>query len=381
MTGGLIQLVATGSQDVYLSETPQMSFFQSVYKRHTPFSLECIPHNLYGTIDFGNKVTCTIPRNGDLIHKMYLCVELPTLNDPNSSWVNNIGHFMLNEISIEIGGQVIDKHYGDWLNIWNELTQTAEKSACYDKMIGANLGNSGGTLYIPLQFWFCRNIGLALPLISLQYHEIKLNIDFRKASDCYIGNASKPSITNVSLYVDYIFLGNEERRQFAQNTHEYLIEQLQFTGAETYNTPKISSELAFNHPCKEFIWVLQTEARELAKEWYDYSLNGNDQQTIVDASIRLNGHERFTKMNAEYFNLVQPYQHHTSAPPPGVYVYSFALHPEQHQPSGTINMSRIDSAMLILSTRITGSYKLRVYAVNYNVLKIASGMGGVMFSN
>lgn len=381
MTGGLIQLVATGSQDLYLTGTPQISFFNSVYKCYTQFSIECIPQVLDGTADFGHKVSCIIPRNGDLIHKIYICIDLPELDDHDSSWVNNIGHFILNEVSIEIGGQIIDKHYGDWLNIWSQLTQPAEKSACYDKLIGSNLGYHGSKLYIPLQFWFCKHPGLALPLIALQYHEVKINIDFKNASDCYIGNASTPRLRNVSLLVDYIFLDIEERRQFAQNDHEYLIEQVQFSGNETYTTPNVICDLSFNHPCKEFIWVLQPISREISKQWYDYSLNGNDQQTIIDAYIRLNGHERFTKFDAEYFNLVQPFQHHTSIPSPGVYVYSFALHPEDHQPSGTINMSRIDNALLILSTRISGSYKLRVYATNYNILRISSGMGGVAFSN
>lgn len=381
MTGGLMQLVAIGSQDVYISGNPQITFFKTVYRRHTNFSIESIEQTLKGSIDFGQKVNCTVSRNGDLIHKVYLQVKLPSLNNVDSKWVNNIGHILIQEVSIEIGGQIIDKHFGDWLNIWDELTQTAEKAAGYDKMIGAKLENSGGTLYIPLQFWFCRNPGLALPLISLQYHDVKFNIEFRKASDCFIGSATTPQIINASLYVDYIYLDTDERRQFAQINHEYLIEQLQFSAEEVYETTIVKSKLAFNHPCKELIWVLHSEERELAKEWSDYSLDGDGSQTLIDATLHLNGHERFSKRDGDYFNLVQPYQHHTCIPSAGIYVYSFSLNPEEHQPSGSINMSRIDTAILSLTSGISGKYKLRVYARNYNILRISSGMGGLAYSN
>lgn len=381
MAGGLIQLVAYGSQDVYLSGTPQITFFKTVHRRHTQFAQECIPVIFQGTANFGQKVSCILPRNGDLIQRMYIAIELPTLDDVDSAWVKNIGHFIISDITIEIGGQIIDKQYGDWLNIWNELTQTAERAAGYDKMIGAHLGRSGGNLYVPLQFWFNKHPGLALPLIALQYHQVKIDVEFRKATDCYVGNATVPEIRNASLYVDYIYLDTDERRKFAKDEHEYLIEQLQYSSEDTHNTTNITSKLTFNHPCKELIWVLQPEARVLAKEWYDYSLDGNGKQTVVDACLRLNGHERFTTMPGEYFNLVQPYQHHTSVPPPGIYVYSFALYPEQHQPSGSVNMSRIDTTSLSLTAPNSGSYILRVYAINYNILRISSGMGGVMFSN
>lgn len=381
MTGGLMQLVAIGSQDIYLTTNPQITFFKTVYRRYTNFSMESIEQSLTGTINFGQKVSCVVSRNGDLIHKVYLQVQLPALSNTNASWVDNVGHVLINEVSVEIGGQVIDKHYGEWLNIWDELTQSAEKSAGYHKMIGSSLKSSGGMLYIPLQFWFCRNPGLSLPLISLQYHDVKFNIEFRRAIDCFNGTANLPQITNASLFVDYIYLDTDERREFAKLSHEYLIEQLQFSGEEVYSNNNIISKLAFNHPCKEIVWVLHTEKQELAKEWCDYSLDGNGEQTIIDACLKLNGHERFQKRRGDYFNLVQPYQHHTSIPSPGIYIYSFALQPEEFQPSGTINMSRIDEALLLLKTNTTGKFRLRVYATNYNVLRITSGMGGLAFSN
>jgi len=247
------------------------------------------------------------------------------------------------------------------------------------------------TLYVPLQFWFCRNPGLALPLIALQYHEVKFNISFTPAVQNYVtsdGNAPGgvvPSIGYCSLYVDYVYLDTDERRQFAQVQHEYLIEQLQFTGAESYNNSAIKSKLALNHPCKFLVWVFQLNNNVAVNvnRWSDYTTSGmsgggnpyNGGDPLGDAKLQLNGQDRFSVRDAPYFNIVQPYQHFTRCPATGIYVYSFALNPEQHQPSGTVNMSRIDNATLLLNlTTGTNAGQLRVYAVNYNVLRIMAGI-------
>lgn len=361
-----------------------MNVFKVVYRRHTNFAIESIEQTFNGTVDFGRKVSCTVSRNGDLIHKVYLQVSLPALSGTNPIWVEEVGHNLIDEVSIEIGGQQIDKHYGDWLNIWNELTQTAEKAAGYDSMIGntSALTTTGGdgaanttpatTLYVPLQFWFCRNPGLALPLIALQYHEVKFNISFKTLAQVTKNTVSGSPSLNASLYVDYIYLDTDERRQFAQVQHEYLIEQLQFTGAESVSATSFKSKLALNHPCKELIWVCQPDDNVADKNWSDYS-NGSGIDTVVDAKLQLNGQDRFSTRAGSYFNLVQPYQHHTRIPAVGIYVYSFALNPEQHQPSGTVNMSRIDNATLQLTLASSDASKLKVYAVNYNVLRIMAG--------
>jgi hypothetical protein len=406
MAGGLMQLVAYGAQDIYLTGNPQITFFKVVYRRHTNFALEAIEQTFNGTVDFGRKVSCTVSRNGDLIHKVYLQVDLPalTMSAGTVAWTRNIGHVIIDYVNIEIGGQEIDRHYGDWLNIWNELTQTSEKEDGYNVMIGSTVALTtaaasipASTLYIPFQFWFCRNPGLALPLIALQYHEVKFNISFRAASECYItstGNAPSsgvPSISNASLYIDYVYLDTDERRQFAQVQHEYLIEQLQFTGAESYSNSAVKSKLALNHPCKELVWVLQLNSNVAANKnrWADYTNSANTagkeyvgDDCLASAKLQLNGQDRFSVRDATYFNVVQPYQHHTRCPATGIYVYSFALNPEQHQPSGTVNMSRIDNATLLLDlTTGTSPIQLRVYAVNYNVLRIMAGMGGLAYSN
>jgi len=387
--------ITDGAQDIYLTGNPQITFFKVVYRRHTNFALESIQQTFNGTVDFNRKVTCTVSRNGDLIHRTYLQVTLPALtvgSGKTVKWVEKVGHALIDYVNIEIGGQEIDRHYGDWLNIWNELTQTAEHMDGHDVLIGNTTGLKDNAdtstpetvLYIPLQFWFCRNPGLALPLIALQYHEVKFNISFRPANELIItsdGNDISPTpvMGDSALWIDYIYLDTDERRQFAQVQHEYLIEQLQYTGAESYSNSTIKSKLSLNHPCKELVWVLQLDSNAVAKKWFDYT--SSDADILKSGKLQLNGHDRFDERDAKYFGVVQPYQHHTNIPQTGVYVYSFALNPEQHQPSGTVNMSRIDNATLLLNLNSSAAVQLRTYATNYNVLRIMAGMGGLAYSN
>ena len=419
MGGGLLQLVAYGAQDVYLTGNPQITFFKVAYRRHTNFALEAIEQTFNGNPTYGSRVTCQISRNGDLINRMYLQVN------PDSSVagaVNYYGLRLINYVEIEIGGQKIDKHYSYWLYVWNELTLPKSKRLGYNEMVGAYGGTTvaSSTLYIPLEFWFCRNIGLALPLIALQYHEVKVNINFEAADKC----ATTAGSFSSSLWVDYIFLDTDERRRFAQLSHEYLIEQLQFTGQEAV-TSEVGqkTKLNFNHPCKELIWFVSNDYTDYKNNsWFNFTTkadigatalatnsaivkavaqtNYNYLSTIVEpsnpiksAKLVLNGNDRFYERPGRYFNLVQTYQHHENIPTnAGINVYSFALKPEEHQPSGTLNMSRIDTAVLNLSFEaktgdgLTINYNpikstLHVYAVNYNVLRILSGMGGLAYSN
>jgi hypothetical protein len=456
--GGLMQLVAYGAQDVYLTANPQVTFFKQLYRRHSNFSMESIEQTFNGVANFGKRVTCTISRNGDLINRVYLQATLPRVEldvDDGSGaqfrWLNWVGHNLVRNIEVEIGGQRIDKHYGDWLHIWNELTRPAGKQAGYAEMVGnvpelvntlTQVGPDGGcdddclggephaspegrscapeyTLYVPLQFWFNRHAGLALPLIALQYHEVKLNLEFNELRNlCWTNvpdiknRVNAMGLVSASLYVDYIYLDTEERRRFAQVAHEYLIEQLQFTGDESVTSSANKVKMSFNHPVKELIWVVQRDAFVACdgtmdvwkgqqpfnySDYFDraalesgYSITtveglAGKNPTVV-GKIQLNGHDRFSEREGKYFNLVQPFQHHTNIPAVGINCYSFALNPEDHQPSGSCNMSRIDNATLILtlSNNTVGvgkTAKVRIYAVNYNVLRIMSGMGGLAFSN
>ena len=460
MGGGLLQLVAYGAQDVYLTGNPQITFFKVVYRRHTNFALEAIQQTFNGTPAYGQRVTCQISRNGDLIHRIYLAIDLGSTN--NDFLCKFFGLRLIDYVEIEIGGQKIDKHYSHWMYIWNELSLPISKRMGYNDMVGAYGGRVStiGTtatpdtvnpinqyLYVPLEFWFCRNIGLALPLIALQYHEVKINLLFQTAANCagetIAGTGSTGSALavtpaaktfNASLWVDYIFLDTDERRRFAQLSHEYLIEQLQFTGKEAVSSTAIKPKLNFNHPVKELVWVVTTDnviaSATIAtnnNNWMNYTTNAkaalassagkpliiNTDTTgisdnnywdmkeklfpatnsalnhITDAKLVLNGNDRFATRKGSYFNLVQPFQHHENVPAnAGINVYSFALKPEEHQPSGSLNMSRIDTAVLnltmnstVVTDYATASYNLLTFAVNYNVLRILSGMGGLAYSN
>jgi hypothetical protein len=422
MGGGLLQLVAYGAQDVYLTGNPQITFFKVVYRRHTNFAMEAIQQTFNGMPGYGNTVYCQISRNGDLINRVYLQVTVPELS--NAKYVNYLGLRMIKSVVIEIGGQQIDKHYSDWLYIWNELSLPIGKRYGYDMMVGADsdiVSSKKTTLYIPLEFWFCRNVGLALPLIALQYHEVKLKIEFETKAKC-TASGTIADFTDAAIWVDYIFLDTDERRRFAQLSHEYLIEQLQFTGQETLGVGKNRIKLNFNHPCKELIWVAKKDSTDPA-HWYNYTnknefvadtlndtVSGNTfnitnsnyiqgvqpsasaSNPFVSCLLQLNGNDRFAERQGTYFNYVQQFQHHTNVSfNKGINVYSFALKPEEHQPSGTLNMSRIDTAVLsVEASAATNSATpavaipydgINIYAVNYNVLRILSGMGGLAYSN
>ena len=521
MGGGLMQLVAYGAQDVYLTGNPQITFFKTTYRRHTNFAMESIEQTFNGQADFGRRVTCTISRNGDLAYRTYLQVTLPEIGQDLASGTDNVyarwldfpGHQLIHQVEVEIGGQRIDRHYGDWMHIWCQLTMEENQKRGFYKMLGNTtqltfLTNPAfadvdgpcdsdaprqvcaprnalpeTTLYVPLQFWFCCNPGLALPLIALQYHEVKINLDLRPIDECLwavsgldagskVSAAYNQSLVAASLYVDYIYLDSDERRRMAQNAHEYLIEQLQFTGDESVGSSSNKIKLNFNHPVKELIWVVQPDAHvdycasleagetlykllgaqpfnytdavdalpnsvtafggpdavsgstavineevfaddeaadvAAATTWFGTS-DENDvsgvsdagtfvltetsldmhcwgENPVVTAKLQLNGQDRFSEREGTYFDLVQPWQHHSRAPDTGINVYSFALRPEEHQPSGTCNMSRIDNATLQLvlsnaTVQSTNTAKVRVYATNYNILRIMSGMGGMAYSN
>jgi len=468
MAGGLMQIVAYGAQDIYLTGNPQITFFKVVYRRHTNFAIESSEQTFNGTPDFAKKVSCTISRNGDLIHRVYLETTLPQMNISTLSsdikvaqWVSYVGERLIDYVEVSIGGVKIDRHYGEWLHLWNQLSLPAGQEYAYQRMVGnvpaltrnyrsGITGISGDTipstkLYIPLQFWFCRNPGLALPLIALQYHEVKIDIQFQHLDKLFLlieDNYSEPrpvptvNLGPTSLWVDYVYLDNDERRRFAQVAHEYLIEQVQFQGEEPLSSVNGKIKLPFNHPVKELVWVVQRESADTFLQWNNYTnfldttpnytnnplgshllyglmedLSGaisiayNDRgiNNCKEAKIILNGQDRFATRDGDYFNYVQPFNHHTRCPHVGINVYSFALKPEEHQPSGTCNFSRIDNANLLITidsrsisrsavsldakNRIidstapgTSPARIRVYAVNYNVLRITSGMGGIAYS-
>jgi hypothetical protein len=423
MGGGLMQLVAYGAQDIYLTGNPQITFFKVVYRRHTNFSMESIEQTFNGTAAFDSAVDCTIARNGDLIHKMYIeyspSAVLTTSGGGAKNVHANVGHTLLKEMELEIGGQRIDKHYSHWLTTWNELTDknptgskltlnvggsagtgdlekaqsvtglltnTSEEATQYQLTSFNHKGVSSCTIdnrakknkaFVPLQFWFCRNVGLALPLIALQYHEVKVKITFCEQAKVSSGTGS---LSDVKLWTDYIYLDTDERRRFAQVSHEYLIEQLQTT---SFLGAVGNRDINLNHPVKELIWIGKEvdTATVTAGPGTPVLLTSNAATTF---KLKLNGHDRIAARSFKYFTQTQVNQHHSgfggTTIADSIGVYSFALKPEEHQPSGTCNFSRIDNAQFVIGGA-TAATNLRIYAVNYNVLRIMSGMGGLAYSN
>ncbi len=501
MGGGLMQLVAYGAQDIYLTGNPQITFFKVVYRRHTNFSMECIQQTINGSSQVAaastTSGTVTVSRNGDLVGRMYLRCDQDTTDGVS-------GDLLVSTVELEIGGQQIDKHTQEWLQVWAELTTPDSHAAGYKYLTGgfnnslvsgaSTYGTSQQSIMVPLQFWFNRNPGLALPLIALQYHEVKVKVTFNASNGNARDGGNYGTQPTCELWADYIYLDTDERRRFAQVSHEYLIEQLQYQTEGSANT---KYKLNFNHPVKELIWT------------------DGDSITTQRTKITLNGHDRIPQQDREYFQVRQPLDHHTAvpgfnvkeserpvlvapvdvgatshnttaagltavnvgtttltydaAPTAGeittfntlwnvgdlftigvegvgvadqgtvygsqvhqvtaitapvadtsaaeitfspaleavpntagdairitiigrtqdpqsrcsqlarnVNVYSFALKPEEHQPSGTCNFSRIDTAHLEFNGSVTVQ---NIYALNYNVLRIMSGMGGLAYSN
>jgi len=388
-----MQLVAYGAQDIYLTGNPQITFFKVVYRRHTNFSMESISQTFNGTVGMGNTVSATISRNGDLVGKLYLEASF-TASSGNLG--TNPGSALIDNVEVEIGGQMIDRHYGHWMETYAELTQPNSSGiqAAFHASTGVVVGDGATTLfqrttgmggvagvgsntavpklYIPLQFWFCRNPGLALPLIALQYHEVKVKLQFAASTKVH-ANAETLS---AELFADYIYLDTDERRRFAQVSHEYLIEQVQFS---SFSGSQKTMDLNFNHPVKELIWTGGTATAPAT----DAGISTPLAVGTGKYHIKLNGHDRIAARDSSYFTRVQVMDYHSGygslVNDGSIAVYSFALKPEEHQPSGTCNFSRIDSAQLIGTDTV--SALCNIYAVNYNVLRIMSGMGGLAYSN
>ena len=476
--GGLLDLVAHGVQDVYLIGNPNYSFFKKVYKRHTNFVSESIRTTFDGQGNFGNKIVIDIPRSGDLVNTMLMEVDLPELEATGSDnmhsiqYIPNVGQALIEYAEIKIGGQTIDKQYSEWIYMWSQLTLSSPKLREYNQMVKSNPQNGPMTVYVPFYFWFCRDIGNALPLVALQYHKVELEIALRPLDKLYnfgarnyydltfveevqylgttqykykkskglnflssISNklyvynngnqnanityidpnnilldiklpdsgltrgyikptytiVGQPSITNIRVYIDYIYLDTFERQYFAKEEHRYLIEQIQYNeGIGITNSESTKKTIIdFNLPVKELLWVIQNNEvldnnellnfKNTADEIYE-----NPVDDINDVTLLYNGNERFEARSGEYFRLIQPFQkHRQSVFDKYIYVYSIAAKPEEHEPSGASNFSKIDKVEFVSNLRNGRTYNsvLKIFGINYNILRITKGMGGIAFSN
>ena len=429
MGGGLIQLTSLGKQDNYLISNPQYSFFKAVYRRHTNFSIESVEQTFNTNVGIeSTNLVSKLSNNGDLVYHMWLDIKLynegfglgSEQEDIYTAWTNNTGYALIKEYELLIGGQSIDKHYSQWLDIYNELTDHEDKEwigvnkhASKNLYLETSLTLPNLRLYIPLKFWFCRKESLALPLIALQYHDVEIKIMTRNINQLINTNADTTGATQLTkppdfqFWVDFIYLDNDERRRFSQNSHEYLIEQVQMEE----HPARLLQTINFNHPIKELIWVIQKNTVREAKEFKsnvtnidamsnsDTALNNsndyfcyettdanveefygyNQNETFDTFTLLFDGVERFRQRKASYFRLCQPIQAGHNLPMKHIYMYSFSLKPEEYQPSGTCNFSRINDVKMSFTGNMTNS-TLNVYAVNYNILRIKSGMGGIVFS-
>jgi len=490
--GALMQLVANGSQDVYLTGNPQITYFRAVYKRYTNFAKETILQNTTGTLTQGSKFSVILGRHGDLlsgvtavIKRKRFKVNKSILQQIDSSWTcdgkfyyPSAGYNFLEYVEVEIGGQIIDTQYGDWLNVWTDLTEPLDKKFILNQMLYSKSGfiprnadiYNDGDIYLPLKFWFCTNPGLALPLIALQYHEVKINFSltpssFSSGKTVYVDKENLGSISNsldmkqalagtdisnnhvhnlenkvvvtispekniiddLDVYADYIYLDTEERRKFAKVKHEYLFEQIQTQGPKSIPTTSIREAvtLRFNHPVKELIWIIDNSSVGAC----GVSSTGERRFEIIKSGLlQLNGKDRFKVRKGTYFTIKQRYDHHSGSPlkylfeaiysgdlrnfkknwdqfsafnipSEAIHTYSFALNPEKTVPSGTCNFSRLDNVVLELEfygtdasnscegsvlpcTHPTPNFRsLWVFAINYNVLRIMSGMAGLVYCN
>jgi hypothetical protein len=453
-----MQLVAYGAQDVYLTGQPKVTFFQAVYKRHTNFAMENIQQTVNGTPSNGGRVSVTIARNGDLVGDMYIRLQPTQLGSSNLTSTNAnidmcwVAERSVADIELTIGGQRIDKHYQTWWRLYAELFLSESEKINYGKMTSSSSAFADSvnpnSVYLPLLFFFNRNPGLYLPLIALQYHEVRLDFDLTNYFTSYFGTSAV-----FEVWANYVYLDTEERRRFAQKGHEYLIEQVQHTGGDsiTATAGGLSSSpagaqtirLSFNHPVKELIWCYTNTVSTAYNSLWNFSTSAANVNVTCSASpfatgaalphtigaprlfanamalsgtlsagltsnigwveegssnvatgtqvevgplynfkLVLNGQDRFKEQQGKYFNQYQPYVYHSGVPYPGVYCYSFALQPEEHQPTGTCNFSRIDNAQVAINMK--GNYTTplqKMFAINYNILRIQSGMGGLAFSN
>ena len=400
MTGSLLQLVSIGDQDKHFIGNPQISYFKSYYKQHTNFALESIPINFQEECDFGKKNFCKIAKRGDLLHKLLLEIELPYTGDNDISWINNIGNFIIEYVELRIGDHTIDKHYGEYMDIYSEVNIPEGIKRGYKEMVAknnfyTNFSQPGPLkLYVPLLFWFCNTIGNSLPLIALQFHDVSICVKFRNLNDCLFNGINnnfknKLHFKKCVLFADYIFLDNIERKKFAQSQHEYLIEQIQYNTHNISKSSTMNIDLHFNLPVKEMIWFIRNCSVDQNNDWSNYSNTSHNLKSLTEnkemleeAVIYINGQERFYPRSSKYFRLVQPLNHHTNIPENFIYFYSFSIFPEKNQPSGSINFSRIDNSKLSLKLvdNISDS-NIYIYAINYNILIIKSGMGGLKFSS
>ena len=423
-SGGKLQLAFKGPQDAYLSGRPQMTYFKAIYKRYTNYAKECIWIPFDGNPKQGGKSTAILERQGDLVQEAFITADIAVVatdltGSIDATISNNLAYAaerIIESVDLYIGQQLIDKHYQRWWRIFSELNHDDAKKAQYSKM---TTPDSVGTnkIYLPLNFFFNRNPGLALPLISLGNQQVRIVCNWNNDEGVWTGVTSTPQVVDSSIkfWANYVFLDQEERNVMTERDQSYLIDQVQFSGSETITATSPAGTvqripLNFKHPVKELVWCFPNDTQ--SQKQYNFTkksvnvneviTNGQSEPHLSGGTVRLfNGEimsetadgplsSMYIEINkskvaeeqgGKYYNSVQSQQHHTGCPIPGLYSYSFALRPESIKPTGSCNFSRIQDAACFVRTKNATNTLMELYATNFNVLDIKKGFASLAFSS
>lgn len=407
MVSGNLALLSKGGEEIYLVGNPQKTYFKSVYQQHTRFAMNKLPAGNQQKCKFGRKVRYTINRSGDLLKDLFLEIEVPPLKQTQEGaeyvgYVNNFMASCIRRIDFYIGEQLIDRITGSWIDIYNELF-TGVKRETHDVLIGKsnselaprfNALDSPSKFLLPIPFWFCENIGHALPLIALQYNDIYVDIYFQKRKGLALSDVSLENIldedgnifelTECNLFGTYISLDKKERNLFASRPHEYLITQHRLTSytLSDINATQHKLRLDLTLPVKAIYWVIRDEVEFdtlNGNNWTEYSLDG--QVGVMDmANITVNGQKYVEDSSSKYYNQYVPYMLMNNGPRTFIYTYSFALDACSWKPSGYLNFSKVNNAYLNLTNNAVDTRKeVLVFTQNFNTLRIAGGIGGLAF--
>jgi uncharacterized ubiquitin-like protein YukD len=401
MTGAIFSLKVKGQQDTMLTSNPQHNFITREYKRHVDFASEKTRIYFYESVNFGKTITVQLPKNGDFLGKLYFCFSLPPLVPTNGTyacWTNSIGHAIIDHIDLEIGNKLVDRQYGLFMEIWEELTG---KNQYLNPLIGktdsidALQSNAlAETFYqVPLRFFFCENLWSALPLLCMQYHQVKLVIKLKNFSECvsYDGTTqpSPVSINDNYLLAQYIYLDETERLRYKSERREILISQTQYTdttGDETNSSGGVfKMDIPFNHPVKELLWVFIENDSISNNDWFNFSKRNNVPLTKVyslmkNCKLIVEGKEYCEQMDELVFRCSNTQQHHTNTTDRHIYCIPFCEYPESWEPNGSLNFSRVDNAFITgdMRTPLVAS-RVYLFGINHNWMIFENGLSAIKY--
>lgn len=400
MPGAAYQLIVKGDQDLFLTGNPEYNFIKQTYKQYKNFAIQQFQIPFKNEVDFGRNCEIDIPFYGDLLNKMYFSFTLPLLvptSGTYAGWTNSVAHALINSVELRLpGGIVLDKISGLYMEIWNELSIEETLSSGKNQLTGKFLhpqslqdnASTPSNYIVSLPFSFTENIASSLPLIAMYHTPIKLVFNLNKFSDCIVYDGVTPpnivKIIDPKLLCDYIYVDTLERLKIKDNPQQYLIKQLQYTEAKSINASGTSrTELTFNHPVSELLFVLRDLSSELNNDWFNFATRNITPNTIVNPLIRkarlsLDNIERMQLTDEYTIRLLNTNRYHTNTTQKHIYCIPFCSEPEKFYPTGSLNFSMLQSPELYLEMGNTNS-NLYLFARNYNVITIHDGLLSIGF--